>query len=285
MLAGEIGARNDFHAAAYERARDYIAGQWQAMGTEVDTQPFHYGTATATNLQVTIPGKRPGRIIVGAHYDSCWETPGADDNASAVAVLLEMTRLLLDGMPRPTVELVAYANEEPPHFRTDTMGSRVHAKALAKQRGEVKVHGMLCLEMLGYYLTEPNSQPYPFRLPRPLRWMLPTRGDFIALLTVPTATSFLARFRLAMGVRGGRRGLPKVPMWSLPLPERVGDGAHLLSDHQSYLMAGFPAIMATDTSFVRNPHYHQPSDLPQSLDYERMATTTLRLARGVRRFR
>ncbi|MEL7237282.1 MAG: peptidase M28, partial [Planctomycetota bacterium] len=208
-------------------------------------------------------------------------------NASAVAVLIEMARLLRESPPRPTVRLVAYANQEPPHFGSNRMGSYAHANMLRREAETtgLKIHGMLCLEMLGYYLTEPNSQPYPRGVRRWLGWALPGRGNFIALVSSMRSAWFMHRLRWAMGVRSGRGALPRVPMWAIALPPSVTGGATMLSDHYQYELAGFPSAMATDTAFVRNPHYHQRSDLPDTLDYERMATTTLRLTRAVRRFR
>lgn len=208
--------------------------------------------------------------VVGAHYDAVAGTPGADDNASAVAVLIELARLLaqaptLAGGP---VELVAYTLEEPPAFLTHDMGSSIHAARL--RASKVPVEGMLSLEMVGYFDKSPGSQ----RLPPGVEALLPNApdtGTFYALSGKAYASSWVK------AVSEGLRASLRTPLVTLVLPDDY-HGTDL-SDHVPYQDLGFPAAMLGDTSFYRNPNYHRATDLPHTLDYERMADLTTALAR------
>lgn len=176
-------------------------------------------------------------------------------------------------MPNRTVRFVAFACEEPPHFYTDSMGSQVHARA-CRTRSE-NVVGMLCLEMVGYYRTEPGSQRIPPTIPPFLTWMFPRRGDFLA------AVGNLKSWRLAWEFRRGFKRVTRFPLFSIVLPELIHEIR--LSDNSSFWDQGFPALMLTDTSFLRNPHYHEASDTPDTLDYERMAEVTIGVAGALQR--
>jgi Zn-dependent M28 family amino/carboxypeptidase len=200
------------------------------------------------------------RIVVGAHYDTAGPHPGADDNASGVAGLLELARLL-DGadLARP-VELVGYPLEEPPYFSTSKMGSAVHARSLREQG--VAVRAMLSLEMIGYFTDEPNSQALPLSLLRPF---YPSEGNFIAVV----GRWGWGQRRLVRTVRDGMQDATPLPVHSINAPRLVPGVA--FSDHRNYWQAGYDAVMITDTAFYRNPHYHAPSDTPETLDYGRMA--------------
>ena len=165
---------------------------------------------------------------------------------------------------------------------SDLMGSLVYARA-CRGRGE-RLFGMLCLEMIGYYKTGPGSQPYPEQLPATLRAALPKEGTFLALIGDTGSARFTYRLRRKIGLRSRPdRRLPKVPVYAFALPPAFTGGAHMLSDHWSFRQAGYPAVMATDTAFVRNPNYHAASDTPDTLDYDRTAQAVIRLARGLRR--
>ncbi|HEY6125844.1 MAG TPA: M28 family peptidase, partial [Steroidobacteraceae bacterium] len=204
-------------------------------------------------------GPREGPLIViGAHYDSCGDTPGADDNASGVAGLLELARLLALQPPKHSVELVAYTLEEPPYFRTESMGSFVHARSLAQAKREVRL--MLSLEMIGFFRDGPDTQDYPLA---PLGLLYPDRGDFIAIVA-----SF-GDFRATRRVKALFRGASDLPAVSINSPRSV-QGVDF-SDHASYWHFEMPAMMITDTAFMRNPNYHQAGDTPDTLDYVRMA--------------
>ncbi len=203
-----------------------------------------------------------GAIVVGAHYDTVPGSPGADDNASAVAVLIELAALMKDASP--PLRFVAFANEELPYSHGEEMGSFAYAKR-ARGRGE-RVRAMFSLEMLGYYSDAPGSQRYP-----PLmRWFYPDRADFIAFV------GDLGARRLVKRAHALFRKHSSFPSESLAAPSFIrGIRA---SDHWSFRMHGYPAIMVTDTAYNRNPHYHRASDTPDTLDYERMARVTLGLA-------
>jgi Zn-dependent M28 family amino/carboxypeptidase len=197
-------------------------------------------------------------IIIGAHYDACEEYPGADDNASGVAGLLELARMFQEKPPTVPVELVAYSTEEPPYFRTILMGSVVHAKSLSIDTQPIQF--MISLEMIGYFSDERGSQKYPMDL---LKLFYPSRGNFIAIVSNMESTGLVRTIKRQMAEAS-------------PLPIRSINGPSWIpgidySDHRNYWPQGIPALMITDTSFYRNPHYHQPTDTADRLDYTRMA--------------
>ena len=199
-----------------------------------------------------------GTIVVGAHYDSVPESPGADDNASGVAVLLELARMQLPA------RFVAFANEEMPYFLTDEMGSQAYA-ARARREGE-RISAMLSLEMLGFYRDAPGSQRYP----PPLGLFYPDRGDFIAFVGDLGARSLVRRSVELF------RAYAQFPSEGVAAPGFIPGVSW--SDHWSFRQHGYPALMVTDTAFYRYAHYHLPSDTPEKLDYLRMARVTLGLA-------
>jgi Zn-dependent M28 family amino/carboxypeptidase len=203
-------------------------------------------------------------IVIGAHYDSCGDTPGADDNASGVAGLLELARVLAEQPPKQPVELVAYTLEEPPFFRTENMGSYRHAQSLAALNREVKL--MLSLEMIGYFRDAPGSQRYPVGV---LQLLYPDEGNFVALVGAFRDFGDMRR------VKGLFKGASTLPATSINAPARV-QGVDF-SDHASYWQFKIPALMVTDTAFLRNAHYHGAGDTADTLDYVRMA----QVVRGV----
>lgn len=229
----------------------------------------------ATNLIVEKTGiKRSDEIILlGAHYDTVHSTPGADDNASAVAVLLEVSRLLREQPSKRTIRYVAFACEEPPYFNVGSMGSQYHARQ-SRLRGD-KILGMLCLEMVGYYSSADNSQSVPPLIPKWMRRFFPHRGDFLAAVGNMPSWKLCWRFR-----RGFKRGARSMPLFSICLPERIHEIR--LSDNSSFWDQGYPALMLTDTSFLRNPNYHRATDTPDTLDYQRMTEVTLGVASAMR---
>lgn len=273
-LAGLIGPRSFQRPSSIEAAIGYIRGQWQAMGYEVEEETYYALSDVATNLIVQQPGtSRASEIILlGGHYDTVPETPGADDNASAVAVMLEVSRLLKDHQGKRTCRYVAFACEEPPYFNLGDMGSQHHARQ-SRERGD-DIRGMLCLEMVGYFLDGANSQPVPDEIPRWLRWAFPKRGNFLAALGNLPSWQLAHQFR-----RGFKRGT-KMPLWALALPEAIR--AISLSDNRAFWEQGYPALMLTDTAFVRNPNYHQATDTPDTLNYGTMAQVTLGVASAMK---
>ncbi|SEH93411.1 peptidase family m28 [Akkermansia glycaniphila] len=256
FLSEDCHPRSVGFPANQEKVLRYIEKELEGCGGEVKRLPFKAGERTYENVQVVFPGRRAERVVVGAHYDSCGETPGADDNASAVAGLLELARMMRGCKPECTVELVFYANEEPPFFATEHMGSVHHARSLV--RDGVPVRAMVCLEMIGFFSDEDDSQSYPAP---GMGLLFPDRGDFVAVV------GNWGSFGLARGVQ--RKLAEFLPTVRLNVPD-VGLGLDL-SDHRSYWAEGLPAVMVTDTAFFRNRSYHQPTDTADALDYRRMA--------------
>ena len=241
-----------------ERPARYIE---KALGAKAQSQYFESGGRRVRNIEVG-----SGAIVVGAHYDTVPGSPGADDNASGVAVLIELASLLAtQGLP---IRFVAFANEEMPYFLTEEMGSSAWAKR-ARERGE-PVRAMFSLEMLGCYRDAPGSQRYP----APLGLFYPDRGDFIAFV------GDLGARGLVRASIGSFRQHANFPSEGVAAPGFVPGVSW--SDHWSFRKHGYPAIMVTDTAFYRYPHYHLPSDTPEKLDYERMARVALGLAAMLR---
>jgi Zn-dependent M28 family amino/carboxypeptidase len=258
MLAETLHPRSVDNLANLDRAADYVLDQLRATGADTTEQPVQADGKRFRNLIARF-GPRDGPVVViGAHYDSCGDTPGADDNASGVAGLLELARLLAAKPPAHAVELVAYTLEEPPYFRTDSMGSVWHARSMSEAGREVRL--MLSLEMIGFYRDAANSQSYPLA---PLKLLYPDEGNFIAIVAP------FGDFGATRRVKALFRGASDLPAVSINAPRSV-PGVDF-SDHASYWRYKMPAMMITDTSFLRNPNYHQRSDTPDTLDYARMA--------------
>jgi Zn-dependent M28 family amino/carboxypeptidase len=272
-LAGLIGPRHLGNPRAFAAAAAYVENELAGAGYAVARQTYTASGHEVSNLIAELPGGRKKNeiVVLGAHYDTVATTPGADDNASAVAVLIEVARLMRPLQPSRTVRFVSFACEEPPFFYTGEMGSQVYARQ-CRTRGE-RICGMLCLEMVGYYSTAANSQRSPGSLPRALRRVLPKRGDFLA------AVSNLRSWRLLWKFRRGFKRAVRFPLFTIALPEKISEIR--LSDNSSFWDQGYPALMLTDTSFLRNPHYHLASDTPETLDYVRMAEVTRGVCGGV----
>jgi hypothetical protein len=256
--------------AKSERNRDlatparYIAQAFERHGLAPRMQPFESGGRTVHNIEVEPAGE--ALVVVGAHYDTVPGSPGADDNASGVAALIELAALL--ARERLPIRFVAFANEEVPYFLGTEMGSFVSARR-SRERGE-KLRAMLSLEMLGYYRDAPGSQSYP----PPLGLFYPDRADFVAFVGDLGARR-LVRRSIALFRKHG-----KMPSEGVAAPSFVPGVTW--SDHWSFRSHGYPAVMVTDTAFNRYPHYHLPSDTPEKLDYERLARVTLGLAEVLR---
>lgn len=270
VLAGEIGERNTQHYGELQEAARYVATELRAEGYPVREEPYGIGEREMVNIE----GERRGNthpeeiVVVGAHYDSVAGAPGANDNASGVAAVLELGRLLRDLKPARTVRLVAFVNEEPPWFIGENMGSLVYARG-AKKRGE-KIVAMLSLETVGYYSDQPHSQKYP----EPFQHFYPDTGNFIGMV------SNLASYPLLRRVIGTFRATTHFPSEGLAAPEVVpGVG---WSDHWAFWQEGYPAMMVTDTAPFRYPYYHASGDTPDKLDYQRMARVTAGIERVVR---
>jgi Zn-dependent M28 family amino/carboxypeptidase len=238
----------------------YIAAAFSSHGLDPKLHSFPSGGRTVSNIEISPPGN--SLIVVGAHYDTVPGSPGADDNASAVAALIELAGLLAkEGLP---IRFVAFANEELPYFMGPEMGSWNSARR-SRERGET-VRAMLSLEMLGYYRDEPRSQSYP----PPLGLLYPDRANFIAFVGDLGARALVRKV-----VQSFRRNAA-FPSEGVAAPSFVP--GITWSDHWSFRSYGFPAVMVTDTAYNRYAHYHLPSDTPEKLDYERLARVTLGLA-------
>lgn len=259
FLSEDVHPRNHDHVENLEKAALYIERSFRASGGEVSSQDVVVeGTRYRNVIARFGPGSRPV-LVIGAHYDTHGHTPGADDNASGVSGLLELARLLGQSPPPPrAIELVAYTLEESPHFRTEHMGSARHAKAMREAGRDVEL--MVSIEMIGYFSDEPGSQRYPERALAPL---YPDKGNFIALV------GRLDHFALMRKMKAAMTGATPLPVRSLNAPPTV-QGIDF-SDHLNYWHQGMPAIMVTDTAFLRNPNYHRPEDTAEKLDYARMA--------------
>lgn len=261
-LSGELGEHNWQYLAKLNAAADYIESVWRQQGYAVTRYPYTAEGMQFANLEVTRPGTtRPNEIVViGAHYDSVEGSPGANDNSSGVAAMLEMSGHFTRLRPACTIRFVAFVNEEPPYFETEHQGSRVYAK-LCRQRGD-DIHAMLSLETLGYYSEAPGSQNYP----APFGLFYPGRGNFVAFVS-----NLRSRSAMHEAVRAFR-GHSDVPVECCATFERVeGVG---WSDHASFWREGYPAMMVTDTAIFRYPHYHAASDTPDKVNYELLARVT-----------
>lgn len=253
-----------------DRCAAFLRSEFEKTGARVTDQPYRVGSRTYRNVIARLGPPDGPLTVVGAHYDACGHTPGADDNASGVAGLLELARMLSrEPLDRP-IELVAYTLEEPPFFRSPEMGSAVHARDL-KQRG-VTVRGVVILEMIGFYSDAWMSQDYPIGL---LRLFYPSRGNFLALAGRLDQRAFTRSVKAAM------KGTTPLPVWSINAPASL-PGLDF-SDHLNYWAEGWPAVMVTDTAFYRNRAYHTEEDTWDRLDFERMAQAVTAVHEAVRR--
>ncbi|MFW5698269.1 MAG: M28 family peptidase, partial [Planctomycetota bacterium] len=269
-LAGEIGPRCVERYHAYERARAWIGERLRAAGWQPVEQVYasRGGHAVANIIAERRGHLRPERIlIIGAHYDTIEVSPGANDNGTGVAALLALARRLPTD-PAVTLRLVAYANEEPPAFQTEDMGSLVHARS-CRSAGE-QVVGVLVLETLGCFSQRRGSQRFPIPA---LRHLYGDRGDFVAFVGTTQSGSFVRRcverFRAHARIPGEGACLPA----ALP-----GAG---WSDHWAYARVGYAACMLTDTAPFRYPHYHTPADTVDKIDFRRLALVVAGVAAAV----
>lgn len=257
VLSELIPDRSLNSPAGLESAAVYIEQSFQKLGYKPRSQYYQLGQHQLRNIEAVLPGStEPEKIlVVGAHYDTVPGTPGADDNASGVAALLELARLFA-GKPLPfTLRLVAFTNEETYNYQT--MGSYVYAESCHKA-GD-KIIGMYSLEMLGSFSDTEGSQNYPF----PFRLFYPSKGNFVAFVGNTASSSFLRRSVELF------RAQCKFPAHGCAAPSWVSDASR--SDHLPFWKFNFPAVMITDTSNFRYLHYHGAEDTIDKLDLERMA--------------
>ena len=274
MFTQTIGERSVRRPENLEKTAVYIQEQFEVFGLDVHRQPYDYKGIQVSNVVASFQQSDTpaAHYVLGAHYDSVSGTVGADDNASAVAVLLETARSVqLEVVGKGgdfKISFIAFALEEPPVYGTRYMGSRVYAAKAKKE--SIPIDGMICLEMVGYTCSHPGCQRYPF----PLQFLgYPKDGSFIGIVGNVRSSGFTRKLRRSF------QNNPNLPVVSLTVPF---DGwilpAVRLSDHTSFWDKGFRAVMLTDTAFFRNPHYHLPSDTMQTLEINYMGELVQSLA-------
>lgn len=259
-LSEDIGERSVFNYRNLTIAGDYIEYVMSSSGCDVKRQFFVYEGKTFSNIVVELPGisqTGDGTIVIGAHYDTVIGTPGADDNASGISVLIELLRLAKDNPLKRTVHFVAFCLEEPPVFYTQNMGSYHYAREL--KEGGKDLLGMISLEMVGYYRDDHGSQSYPLPF---FRMMFPEKGNFVAFVGNLRSRSFTLRIKESFKKHSS------LSVESLNVPPLI-HGVDL-SDHRNFWKFGYRAFMVTDTAFYRNPNYHSATDRWETLDYARM---------------
>ena len=253
--------RNNAHPENLLKAADYISEIFKTHGAIVEERPFERGGHIYKNVLGRFGPEDTEAIIVGAHYDAASIYPGADDNASGVAGLLELSRMLAGEKLSNQIILAAFTLEEPPYFATESMGSAIYAKELRESGKSIKL--MICLEMIGYYSDVKKSQDYPSLL---LKLFYPSRGNFIAIVDQvfskhgPRMKRYLKRTL-------------DLPVYSISAPAAI-PGVDF-SDHRNFWAHNFPAVMVTDTAFYRNKAYHTAEDTADRLDYQKMAEVGL----------
>ncbi len=259
FLTSVTPARNYQNLDTLEKVLSYIQSEFKKIGLQTSEQKWIAKGNEYSNCIASYHPEKKKRLIVGAHYDVCGDQPGADDNASAVAGLLETARMISANKPEMDygIDFVAYCLEEPPFFDTELMGSYIHAKSLHENNTEVV--GMICYEMIGYFSDAPNSQKYPD--PR-MAAIYPSTADFIVVVGIDAYEAFRTKVYKSMVSEGS------INVQTISFPDT--EGLASLSDHSNYWKFGYNAIMINDTSFIRNPNYHQESDTIDTLDFKKM---------------
>jgi Zn-dependent M28 family amino/carboxypeptidase len=243
-----------------ERAAEWAKTKLMSSGLLVEEENFGVGDLSFRNIVAHYGADEGPVLVIGAHYDVCGEQPGADDNASGVAGLIELVRMLGRNQPEVAhrIELALWPLEEPPNFRSPAMGSAIHANSLALRGADVR--GMISLEMIGYFSDEPGSQSFPAP---GMSLLYSSRGDAIVVVGNSSSWWFTRRVKARMA------GSAELTVRSMNAPAFV-PGVDF-SDHLNFWQQGWKAVMITDTAFYRNPNYHEVTDTPDTLDYERMA--------------
>ena len=273
VLANQIGERNLHNKGSLQKTVDYIFEQMNRSSLDVNQLNFSFNGQSFSNIVAEKKGQEyeDQIIIIGAHYDTVEDSPGADDNATGIAGLLEMIRLFSDFDNKRTYRFVAFALEEPPFYGTSQMGSHVYAES-CKQRND-NVLFMTSLEMLGYFLNKKNTQRYP---EPDLARKHPNRGNFISVVGDPESKPLLKK------VSNNISKFTTVPI-ELFIAHRGTPGANL-SDHASFWKFGFRAIMITDTAFYRNPHYHKPDDTIDTIHFKKFSNLVYGLTKAYKEF-
>lgn len=249
--------RDSEHPENLNQIAGYIKTQLAQYSNSVNYQTYTVGHTEYKNVIAEFGPETSELIVVGAHYDAYSTHPAADDNASGVAGLIELGKLLQKSNLKNRIQLVAYTLEEPPHFATENMGSFIHAKSLHEKNKNVKL--MISLEMIGYFSDAPGSQSFPVPL---LNLFYPTTGNFIAVVDSFTTNN-------AVPLKNAINQYTGLKAYSINAPREIQGIDY--SDHRNYWLFNYPAVMVTDTSFYRNHHYHQETDTYEKLNYEAMA--------------
>lgn len=255
-LAGEIGERNVPHYAQLNAAVDFIEQSFARAGLRPRRDTYEIHGQACHNIEAEISGAHPQIILIGAHYDSVFGSPGANDNGTGVAALLALARRFSGRTPQHTLRFVAFVNEEPPYFLSDEMGSSIYA-GRCKARGD-KISAMISLETIGYFSDAPHSQTYPSA---GLGMFYPTVGNFIGFVSNVQSRALLRRVIALF------REHAKIPSEGAALPAFIPGVSW--SDQRSFWRQGYRGIMVTDTAPFRYPYYHSSSDTPDKLDYDR----------------
>jgi Zn-dependent M28 family amino/carboxypeptidase len=255
-LAGEIGERNLWHYAQLNAAADFIEDAFSRAGLRTRRDSYEVRGESCHNIEAEIPGNRPEIIVIGAHYDSVFGSPGANDNGTGVAATLALARRFANTKPEHTLRFVAFVNEEPPHFLSGEMGSLVYARR-CKERGD-NFSAMISLETIGYFSDAPRSQTYPSP---GLGLFYPKVGNFIGFVSDVHSRALLRRVIALF------RKDAKIPSEGASLPAFIPGVSW--SDQWSFWQHGYRAIMVTDTAPFRYPYYHSSNDTPDKLDYDR----------------
>ena len=255
-LAREIGERNMWHYAQLNAAADFIEDSFSRAGLTPRRHSYELHGQACHNIEVEIAGTRPDILLIGAHYDSVFGSPGANDNGSGVAAMLALARRFSNTKTQHTMRFVAFVNEEAPYFLSGEMGSLVYA-GRCKARGE-KISAMISLETIGYFSDAPHSQTYPSP---GLGMFYPKVGNFIGFVSNVHSRDLLRRVIALF------RKHAKIPSEGAALPAFVPGVSW--SDQWSFWRNGYAGIMVTDTAPFRYPHYHSANDTPDKLDYDR----------------
>ncbi|MBC5773078.1 M28 family peptidase [Pontibacter sp. KCTC 32443] len=259
FLTSQTPPRNYRNLGTLEEAARYIGEEFSKAGAAPEVQKWVADGNEYKNIIASYNPQKNRRLIVGAHYDVCGDQPGADDNASAVAGLLELARLTFAQQPELDyrIDFLAYCLEEPPYYATGLMGSYIHARSLHDDK--VDVIGMICLEMIGYFSDEPESQPFPSP---ELAKLYPHVANFIIVVGIEKYAAFNNKVHQLMSEDSG------IDVQVIHFP--VGEGLAGMSDQRNYWKFGYKALMINDSSFIRNPNYHMPTDTIETLDFAKM---------------
>jgi Zn-dependent M28 family amino/carboxypeptidase len=259
FLTAIMPARNVYHPESLENAASYIESELRKANANPAQQTWQAGEQLYKNIIASYQPEKQNRLIIGAHYDVCGDQPGADDNASAVAGLLELARLLFENNPALDyrIDFVAYCLEEPPYFGTTNMGSYVHARSVYEEG--TNVLGMISLEMIGYFSDAPGSQPFPSP---ELAKQYPDTANFIIVVGIEKFASFTNKIHQLMKQDAA------IDVQVIHFP--TGESLAGLSDQRNYWKFGYPALMVNDTAFIRNPNYHTQQDTIDTLDFPKM---------------